>query len=75
MPQNLEYVNTSEMVRLIAEAHGKRILMTKLFNPLLKVLSISVVNKVFGDLVYYMSISSNMCLVPFLETIKRTENK
>lgn len=51
-PQNEEYVNTSEMVRLIAEAHCKKIKMIKLFNPLLNVLHISTLNKVFGDLVY-----------------------
>ena len=27
-PQNAEYINTSEMVNLIAEAHGKRVRMT-----------------------------------------------
>ncbi len=75
LPQNSEYVNTSEMVRLIAKAHGKTIKMTKLFNPLFKLLNVSTVNKVFGDLVYDMSISSNISLVPFSETIKQTENK
>ena len=74
-PQNAEYVNTSEMVRLIAEAHGKRMVMTKLFKLLLRLLNVSMVNKVFGDLVYDMSISSNISLVPFSETIKQTENK
>lgn len=51
-PQNSEYVKTSEMVRLIAEAHGKKIVMTKLFNPILELLNIRTLNKVFGDLVY-----------------------
>lgn len=35
-PQNKEYVCTSEMVRLIANIHGKKIRMTKLFNPIIK---------------------------------------
>ncbi len=52
LPQNEEYICTSDMVREIAEAHGKKIYMTKLFNPLLRVLKVSTVNKVFGDLVY-----------------------
>lgn len=52
LPQNEEYVCTSEMVRVIAEAYGKKIHMTKLFNPLIRLLNISIVNKVFGDLVY-----------------------
>src|SRR6056297_1309420 len=37
-PQNREYVKTSEMVRSIAEVHGRRLILTKLFNPLLKLL-------------------------------------
>lgn len=52
LPQNEEYVCTSDMVKSIAEEHGKGIIMTKLFNPLLRVLKVSTVNKVFGDLVY-----------------------
>jgi UDP-glucose 4-epimerase len=75
-PQNAEYVNTSEMVRLIAEAHGKKIVMTKLFNPLLRLLSVSTVNKVFGDLVYDMSMSdyiSNYAIIDFNNSIVKTE--
>lgn len=51
-PQNKEYVCTSELVKAIAEVHGKKIGMTKLFNPILRLLKIGTVNKVFGDLVY-----------------------
>ncbi|MBO8173579.1 MAG: NAD-dependent epimerase/dehydratase family protein [Bacillaceae bacterium] len=59
-PQNNEYVKTSEMVRLIAEMHGKKILLTKVFNPLIIVLSrkIRLVNKVFGNLIYEKSMST-----------------
>lgn len=56
-PENNEYVNTSEMVKSIAEVHGKKIKMIKLFNPLLKLLKIGMVNKVFGDLVYEKDMS------------------
>ncbi|WP_346937784.1 NAD-dependent epimerase/dehydratase family protein [uncultured Clostridium sp.] len=52
LPQNEEYVCTSDMVKNIADIHGKKIYMTKLFNPLLRILKVSTVNKVFGDLVY-----------------------
>jgi len=75
-PQNAEYVNTSEMVRLIAEVHGKRMVMTKLFNPLLRILNVSTVNKVFGDLVYEMSISeydANYAIIDFNNSIVKTE--
>lgn len=53
-PQNSEYVNTSQMVKMIAEAHGKKIRLVKLFNPILKLMigKTSVINKVFGNLVY-----------------------
>jgi UDP-glucose 4-epimerase len=58
-PQNKEYVKTSEMVRLIAEAHGKKIKLTRVFNPLLKILGnfTGVINKAFGNLVYEQSLS------------------
>jgi nucleoside-diphosphate-sugar epimerase len=56
-PQNKEYVRSSEMVKMIAETHGKKIKMTKLFNPLIRLLKINVVNKVFGDLIYEKSVS------------------
>lgn len=75
-PQNAEYVNITEMVRLIAKFHKKRIVMIKLFNPLLKLLNISTVNKVFGDLVYDMSMSkyeNNYRVCEFRESIKKTE--
>ncbi|MFL2095840.1 NAD-dependent epimerase/dehydratase family protein [Marinilactibacillus psychrotolerans] len=52
LPQDKEYVCTSDMVKRIAEIHGKQIRMTRLFNPLLRLLKTSTINKVFGDLVY-----------------------
>lgn len=59
-PQNREFVKTSEMVQLIAESHGKNIILTKVFNPALKLmgLRLGIINKVFGNLVYEMSMSS-----------------
>lgn len=53
-PQDDKYVCTSRMVREIAMANGRKIHMTSLFNPLLRVLSgkVDVVNKVFGNLTY-----------------------
>lgn len=78
-PQNAEYVKTSEMVRLIAEVHGKKIKLTKVFNPILKKMyGINIVNKVFGNLVYDKSISiydkANYWVRNFRETIDMTEN-
>lgn len=58
-PQNKEYVKTSEMVRIISEVHGKNIRLVRIFNPILKILSgkISLVDKVFGNLVYDKQLS------------------
>lgn len=52
MPQNDEYVCTSQMVKTIAELNHHRIIFTKLFNPFIKMLSKkSLINKVFGSLI------------------------
>jgi nucleoside-diphosphate-sugar epimerase len=51
-PQNADYVCTSEMVKKIAELHGTKIRMTKSLNFFLRLIRISTVKKVFGDLVY-----------------------
>jgi len=51
-PQNGEYTKTSEMVREIAETHGKKIKLTRIFNWAVKITPMNVVKKVFGDLVY-----------------------
>lgn len=51
-PQNAEYTRTSDMVREIAKAHGKKIQLTRAFNWAIKICTIRVVKKVFGDLVY-----------------------
>lgn len=40
-PQNAEYVRTSEMVREIAVVHDKKICLTKIFNPALRLLGAS----------------------------------
>lgn len=58
-PQNEEYVQTSEMVKVISEVHGKSIKLTKVFNPILYLISnrIGIINKVFGNLVYDKDLS------------------
>lgn len=75
-PQNAEYVVTSGMVQLIALAHGKKVIMTKLFNPFLRKLNISMVNKMFRDLVYEKSMSEydfDYRVCNFKESILKTE--
>ncbi len=77
-PQNIEYVKTSDLVKLIAEAHGKKIILTKLFNPALRVMSnfVGVVNKAFGNLSYEKSMSDykdNYRIRDLTESIMVTE--
>lgn len=77
-PQNKEYVKTSEMVRIIAEVHKKKIILTTIFNPILKLMfGFGVVNKVFGNLVYEHSMSNydkaNYQIRDLRESIELTE--
>lgn len=79
-PQNKEYVCTSEMVKIIAEVNGKKMRMTKAFNPIIKVMSnVNLINKVFGNLVYEMGMSEyDKCeyrVKKFKGTIKATEQE
>lgn len=77
-PQNAEYVKTSELVKTIAEVHGQKIWMTRLFNPTIKLMfGIGVVNKVFGNLIYEKSMSDynkvDYRIRSFRESIDLTE--
>ena len=58
-PQNVEYSNTSELVRMIGAAHGKKVRLVKGFGWLLKIVShfTGLVNKAFGNLTYEKSMS------------------
>jgi len=77
-PQNSDYVKTSDMVRLIAEAHGKKIRLTRFFNLPLRVMGyrVGIINKVFGNMVYDKQISrykQEYCILDFEKTIKLSE--
>lgn len=77
-PQNKDYVKTSEMVRMIAEVHKKKIKLTKIFNPVLRLaFGVGIVKKVFGNLVYEQSMSNydkaNYQVRSFKESIELTE--
>ena len=58
-PQNAEYSNTSELVRMIAETHGKKLILVRGFTWALKFLGFftALVDKAFGSLSYDMSMS------------------
>ena len=58
-PQNAAYSNTTELVRMIATAHGKKMCVIPGLTWALKLMShlTGLVNKAFGSLCYDMSIS------------------
>lgn len=58
-PQNATYANTSELVKLIAGAHGKKVRLIKGTTWALKLMShiTELVNKAFGSLSYDLSMS------------------
>lgn len=79
-PQNKEYSNTSEMVKMIAEAHGKRIHLTSKFNWMIKFMSSYIVtlNKAFGSLSYDKELSkykTEYCLDTLAASIKKVEKE
>lgn len=72
-PQNAQYIKTSEMVKLIAKCHDKKIIMVKAFNWAIKICGIGVVKKVFGSLIYESV--DTVGKFGFEESIKLTENE
>ncbi len=80
-PQNKEYVKTTELVKTIAEVYGKKMRLTRGFNPIMHLLGkhIYLINKVFGSLVYEKAMSGyknyEYSVVNFEESIRLTESK
>lgn len=79
-PQNAEYSNTTELVKQIACAHGKKMLLLPGCVWALKLLShvTGLVNKAFGSLRYEQSLSEyreKYCLTSLSESILKTENE
>ena len=79
-PQNAEYTNTSNLVKEIASAHGKKVYLIKGFAWALRFLGIFVglVNKAFGSLSYECSLSEykdNYRVCDLESSIQRTEAK
>ena len=77
-PQNNEYVNTSDMVSLIAHANGRGILLIHGFTWALKLLRsvTGIVDKAFGSLCYDFALSAyekDYCVKTFQESILETE--
>lgn len=79
-PQNAEYSNTGELVKMIGEANGKKIHLIKGFGWLLKIMSVfnGLVNKAFGNLSYDTQMSNYKVeyrRFSLEESIKETEKK
>lgn len=79
-PQNAEYSNTSDLVKMIAASHGKKIPLIGGLSGALKLASLAtpLVNKAFGNLSYDMSISEYKepyRLYSLEESIKLTEKQ
>ncbi|WP_365908301.1 NAD-dependent epimerase/dehydratase family protein [uncultured Ruminococcus sp.] len=77
-PQNPQYSNTSTLVKGIARAHGKNVVLLKGFTWVLKFMShfTGVVNKAFGNLAYDKSMSvykENYQIYSLERSIKLTE--
>ena len=74
LPQNREYVCTTQLVKEITHIHNKKIKLIKLFNPIIRFLigRINVISKLFGDCVYERTEDCSY-MIQFKDTIKLSE--
>lgn len=77
-PQNSEYSNTTNIVQMIAKYHGKKVIVTDIFNWGLYILRnfTGLVDKAFGSFAYDFEISEykdDYRVVELEESIRRTE--
>lgn len=79
LPQNNEFVCTSEMIRLITAQHGKKPVFSKFLGKVVYMLNIAVINKVYGNLIYEKPPSEQVLessnIVGFEESISICEDK
>lgn len=77
-PQNKEYVDTCEVIRLLSQKYGRKVWITRLLNPFVFLGSflINPINKMFSDSYYVQEMSSydfEYCVVDFNESLKDIE--
>ncbi len=77
-PQNAEYGNTSEIVKMIGTVHGRKVRLIKGFGWAVKFLGLftGLINKAFGSFTYDLSMSEykeNYRLKTLAESIEATE--
>lgn len=76
-PQEKNFIQTSKLVKDIADSAGHKMAVTKIFNPILKLLAkrVRFIRKAFGSLVYDKEMSNhfewNYCIVSYEETVER----
>ena len=79
LPQNTEYVCTSELIRKIAELNQHKVFFVKIFNPFIKLFAKNVyINKIFGNFTIEKGLSLykvDYNKYSFEESIKLTEGK
>ena len=73
IPQNQDFVCTSEMVRLIARQHGKKMLFVKVPQFFIQAAPISTVKKVFGSLICDCPQDKENAVPDFAVTIRLSE--
>lgn len=79
-PQNREYTDVGVLVRLIAQAHGRNVLLIPGFGGVLALAGrkVAAVNKVFGNLVYDRALSDypkDYCVADLPQSIAQTERR
>lgn len=76
-PQDAQQKSVSEIVRAVCAVHGKQMVFTRAFNPVLRLIGCGgAARRAFGDMVYAPEISlypENYRIVDFDEAIRRTE--
>ncbi len=80
LPQNDEFVCTTEMIKLIVSQHGiRKPIFSKLLGKVIYMLNLSVVNKVYGNLLYEKpssnKIDQNCTMIGFEKSICITEKE
>ena len=78
-PQNSEYTNTSEMVKMIAASHGKKLCIVKGFGWAVRLMGLftGLVKKAFGSLTYAKDMSeykTDYVAADLSESVRRTES-
>lgn len=76
LPQNEDYVSSSDMVKTIAKVHSKRVHMNRALGLVVSCIKINIVLKVFGSLIYDKRISNfhlSYCQYNLKDSISLTE--